>query len=55
MFAVKIEVVRKLLSDAKWAEKFSKAKSVEEAAEIVAEFCRAKGYRVKSVGVKERS
>jgi len=54
MFAVKTEVVKRLLSDAMWAEKLSRAKSVEEAAEIVAEFCRAKGYRVKVIGVKER-
>ena len=54
MFAVKTEILKELFSDAKWASKLNNAKSVEEIAEILTRFCKAKGFSVTTVCLPQR-
>jgi len=45
-FLVRTEIMKKILSDPKWSKKLDKAKTVDDVAEIIADFCRAKGYKI---------
>jgi len=49
VFAVKREILEEMLRDPEWSRRIEEAKSVAEIAEIVAEYCRKKGYRVRRV------
>lgn len=47
MIAVRRKVLDELLTDARWEAKLSRARTKKQAAEVVAAFCRARGYEVR--------
>jgi len=51
MFGVPTEIIREMFSNPKWSKKLDKAKTVDEIAEIVAEFCRSKGYKIVKINL----
>jgi len=51
MFGVRTEIIREMFSNPKWSKRLDKAKTVDEIAEIVAEFCRSKGYKIVKINV----
>jgi len=46
MFGVRTEIMKEMFSNPKWSKKLDKAKTVDEIAEIIADFCRSKGYEI---------
>lgn len=51
MFGVRTEIIREMFSNPKWSKRLDKAKTVDDVAEIVAEFCRSKGYKIVKINV----
>lgn len=47
MFAVKAEVLKKLLESSEWRRKLEEAKTLAEAEKVLVDFCKINGYRVK--------
>jgi len=51
MFYVRREVLSALFSDPKWSKRVDRIKTLEEAQNVIAEFCRERGYRVAQVQI----
>ena len=51
MFGVRTEIMEEMFSNPKWSKRLDKAKTVDEIAEIVAEFCRSKGYKIVKINL----
>ena len=51
MFGVRTEIMKEMFSNPKWSKRLDKAKTVDEIAEIIAEFCRSKGYKIVKINV----
>ena len=49
IFVVKREVLEKLYAHPVWSVKATRAKTLEEFAEVVAEFCKIHGYKIKKL------
>jgi hypothetical protein len=49
MFAVRREVLEKLLRDRKWCRKLEKAETLREAVQVLVKFAEEKGYKIKAV------
>jgi hypothetical protein len=49
MFAVRREVLEKLLRDPKWSRRLEEAETLREAVQILIKFAEEKGYRIKMV------
>ena len=46
MFAVKSEVLKKLLANPEWSYRLKKAKTMRDVERVLREFCEAKGFKV---------
>ena len=51
MFAVKTELLKALLHDARWSRRLENAKTMREVEHVLREFALEKGWKVKEVKV----
>jgi hypothetical protein len=51
-FVVRIEVIAALVTEKAWRERLSQTRSTREAGQVIAEFCKAKGIKVKETRLK---
>ena len=49
MFIVRLEIIAALVANKAWSHRLNNVKSTREAARVIADFCRAKGYAVVEV------
>jgi len=49
LFAVKKHVLEELLEDEEWSKKLENAKSTKEVYEVISEYCKVKGKKVKEL------
>ena len=54
MFGVRTEIMKEMFSNPKWSKKLDKAKTVDDVAEIIAEFCRSKGYKIIKINLSSK-
>ena len=46
MFAVKSEVLKKLLANPEWSIRLEKAETMRDVERVLREFCEAKGFKI---------
>ena len=52
MFVARLFILEKLFADPEWSSKLEAAKTEDEIIKVLKDFCRARGYKMKDIELK---